>query len=286
MNDSKLLNVGCGRCVHPDWLNVDLDPQHPLVQRVNLLTGLPFEDGRFDAVYHSHVLEHLEPTAARRLIVECRRVLRPGGILRIAVPDLEQITRLYLETLDRCVRTPNATDLGRHRWMTIELIDQMTRTRSGGTMAATMARPGDIDGAWIESRMGNQLQTNSNLDQWDQRSLRQTPKIGKWFRKARVRCAELAIAALLGRSSRRAFREGMFRNIGEVHRWMYDRVSLRQLLESAGFDDVRVCDATDSGIDRYADYQLDHDGQRVRKPDSLFVEASAGRNAAAYRAAA
>ena len=54
---------------------------------------------------------------------------------------------------------------------------------------------------------------------------------------------------------------------------MYDRVSLASLLGELGFVDVRVCQAHESRIDSFDDYQLDRDGERVRKPDSLFVEA-------------
>ena len=67
---------------------------------------------------------------------------------------------------------------------------------------------------------------------------------------------------------------GRFRLGGEAHKWMWDRVSLTRLLLAAGFVDVRVCAATDSGIAGFAAFQLDADeAGRVRKPDSLFIEA-------------
>ena len=67
---------------------------------------------------------------------------------------------------------------------------------------------------------------------------------------------------------------GRFRLSGEVHQWMYDRVSLGRLLTSAGFSEVRVCQAQDSAIADFASYQLDTDeAGAVRKPDSLFMEA-------------
>ena len=67
---------------------------------------------------------------------------------------------------------------------------------------------------------------------------------------------------------------GRFRLGGEVHKWMWDRVSLTRLLLSAGFTEVRVCPATESAIAGFAGYHLDADaGGRTRKPDSLFIEA-------------
>jgi hypothetical protein len=67
---------------------------------------------------------------------------------------------------------------------------------------------------------------------------------------------------------------GQFRLSGEVHQWMYDRLSLGRLLSSAGFSDIRVCKAAESVITDFASYGLDADAQgNVRKPDSLFMEA-------------
>jgi hypothetical protein len=66
-----------------------------------------------------------------------------------------------------------------------------------------------------------------------------------------------------------------FRATGENHKWMYDRVSLAALLERTGFTKVRQCNAGESAIKSFADYHLDTnpDGS-IRKPDSLFVEAT------------
>ena len=62
--------------------------------------GLPFADGTFDAVYHAHILEHLAIEEAPRFMQECVRVTKAGGIVRVVVPDLEAICRLYVEKLE------------------------------------------------------------------------------------------------------------------------------------------------------------------------------------------
>jgi hypothetical protein len=54
---------------------------------------------------------------------------------------------------------------------------------------------------------------------------------------------------------------------------MYDRFSLRRVLEQSGFRDPRRCAADQSRIPEFASYDLDTVGGRVRKPDSLFMEA-------------
>ncbi|MEM9703666.1 MAG: class I SAM-dependent methyltransferase, partial [Planctomycetota bacterium] len=60
----------------------------PGVLAHDLRDPLPFEDGAYDFVYHSHVLEHFRPADVPAFLSECRRVLRPGGVLRVVVPDL------------------------------------------------------------------------------------------------------------------------------------------------------------------------------------------------------
>ena len=72
----------------------------------NLAKGLPFEDATVDAVYHSHFLEHLDRDVAPGFVAEVHRVLRPGGIHRIAVPNLERLCRYYLEDLDASLVDP------------------------------------------------------------------------------------------------------------------------------------------------------------------------------------
>lgn len=57
---------------------------------------LPFRTSKVEYIYHSHLLEHLSLEDARRFNKECWRVLRPGGILRVVVPELSFMARNYL----------------------------------------------------------------------------------------------------------------------------------------------------------------------------------------------
>lgn len=97
----RLLNIGCGALVHPEWINLDVTSSLPGVIRHDIRKGLPFEDASIDACYSSHMVEHLRREDAVRLLTECRRVLKPGGVVRIVVPDLEAITLGYLDALRR-----------------------------------------------------------------------------------------------------------------------------------------------------------------------------------------
>lgn len=123
---STRLHLGCGPGPQPDgWIHLDgswnawlaktpgvrsvlgflkLVPEeaiehhwHSDIVVANLRRGLPFENGTFEAVYSSHVLEHLYEDEALNLLRESVRVLRPGGVLRMVVPDLQALALGYLE---------------------------------------------------------------------------------------------------------------------------------------------------------------------------------------------
>lgn len=108
----KLLNVGCGgkRLADPIWLNIDdLHSQLPVgtparqkldteANYVNfdLSSGpMPFEPGSFDGVLLAHCLEHFPAQEGVRLMAECKRVLRDGGVLMVSVPDASYFKHVY-----------------------------------------------------------------------------------------------------------------------------------------------------------------------------------------------
>lgn len=265
-----LLNLGCGARYHPAWINLDLAPVDASVRRFDVTRPLPFANATFDAVYHSHLLEHLPREDAAPFLCECRRVLRPGGVLRIAVPDLEAIVRLYLQALgDAAAGAPEARR--RHRWLVLELYDQTTREASGGGMRSYLEHQ-ECALAWY--RLGR-----------DGAVLRQefrTPTLparrGAWRNRLRGwlfgSWRERLVRWLLG-DEYALLQLGRFRRSGEVHHWMYDRVLLAELLAEAGFVDFRCVGPLQSAIPRWDAYHLDvtADGE-VCKPDSLFVEAA------------
>jgi ubiquinone/menaquinone biosynthesis C-methylase UbiE len=63
----------------------------------HLTKPLPFQSDTISAIYGSHFLEHLYQTDAQRLLLECKRVLKPGGVIRMVVPDLHAMVVDYME---------------------------------------------------------------------------------------------------------------------------------------------------------------------------------------------
>ncbi len=279
MPSRRLLNLGCGTHFHPAWCNLDLVSDDAAVQEHDIRQRLPFPSGTFDAVYHSHVLEHLTPAQGEQLIQECYRVLSPGGILRIVVPDLERIAQIYLQTLGQAWQGNKQAEEN-YEWMKLELLDQMVRHQSGGMMGPYMVNPGKSNADFVKSRIGAELESCQSRTS----SPKRKRKIHAWLENFRLQTAIAAVGLFLGGHKAEALREGLFRQQGEIHRWMYDRLSLKKLCEQSGLVDFRVCEGSESSIDGFAAFQLDACGQQIRKPDSLFVEcrkaAMANRRAA------
>lgn len=101
-NDTPaMLNFACGSRIHADWINIDFSPIDNRVKKVNLLSTLPFKNESFDVAYSSHFLEHLHPKKALQVCKEMRRILKTNGILRIVVPNLQNMVQTYLDTLKK-----------------------------------------------------------------------------------------------------------------------------------------------------------------------------------------
>lgn len=91
------LHLGCGKLYLKNWVNIDLnescvDMKHDVKNFKDV-----FENDTIDEIYISHTLEHFSRTELIDVLCEYNRILKFGGILRIAVPDLDSIFQLYNE---------------------------------------------------------------------------------------------------------------------------------------------------------------------------------------------
>lgn len=87
------LCLGSGSAPLPGWTNIDLDGTPDV--RLDLGGRLPIADATVLRIYSEHLLEHLSCEQGQHLLRECRRVLAPGGVLRIATPDLTALVHAY-----------------------------------------------------------------------------------------------------------------------------------------------------------------------------------------------
>ena len=94
-----MLNVGCGTDYKKGWINVDNNSDNNIEQldlNWDLRNPLPFADNSVDFVFNEHFIEHLTVEEAQQVIKDLMRVLKPGGVMRIAMPDLEGVVNNYL----------------------------------------------------------------------------------------------------------------------------------------------------------------------------------------------
>ena len=204
-------------------------------------------------------------------------MLTPGGVLRIAVPDLERIVRDYLAEFEAALRGEPTAEAN-YDWLMLELLDQFARAKSGGAMAEALRNDSLPNKSFVQRRIGSslfkavnpsaQMASTNPIRARLQRIVRAGGRIltnshyrRDWFFR------------LFFRNEYPLLQLGRFREAGEVHRWMYDRFSLARLLQEFGLVDILVRTANDSYIPNWPSYQLDveEDGTIV-KPDSLFME--------------
>ena len=125
------INIGCGSAPTPGWKNYDNSPSVKLAKSplkrlmlrslgllnaeqlkfiamakaadihfVNACSKIPEAHGSVEVIYSSHMLEHLDREKAAKFLREAFRVLAPGGIIRIAVPDISYHVNNYLTHRD------------------------------------------------------------------------------------------------------------------------------------------------------------------------------------------
>jgi len=87
------LEIGSGPIKKKGWITLDRSIGAEIFWDLN--RKLPFPDGRFEMIYSSHVLEHFSYKELKKLLSELYRVLEPGGIMSVCVPDASIYIALY-----------------------------------------------------------------------------------------------------------------------------------------------------------------------------------------------
>ena len=153
------LNVGCGP-VQPDgWVNVDNSQRARLrrwlppvdwalvrlglippteftsaTRNFNLLARWPLADNSIGAIYGGEVFEHFTRTDGQRFLGQCFRVLAPGGVLRLRVPDNYIFWKKYVQEYEAAHETPPAGWTGEHaRWVDMFFREICVRPRLLGS---------------------------------------------------------------------------------------------------------------------------------------------------------
>jgi SAM-dependent methyltransferase len=263
----KSLNLACGDFYvkNNDWVNLDWYPHSEYVQKANLITRLEFPDETFKVVYTSHFVEHIPKEKIDFILSECHRVLKPNGVLRIVVPDFENIVREYIQNLE-------SNQFEKAEFNIIELLDQCVRSKSGGTLAAWRGRAGLSQEFrnYITFRTGYVYKNPSMEEKSNKKFHFRIPRITR-TRLQWVYCK------VLTKLMPEWFVQNHvnFTNTGELHKWVYDEKVLSKNLFNVGFKQVLRVSSSESQIEDFPYFPLDLDENgNIRKgAESMYLEA-------------
>jgi predicted SAM-dependent methyltransferase len=93
----RRLNWGCGAAGEPGWINSDVKEGSSIDISADIRDGLPIESGSLDYIVSIHALPMIHFHDLVPVLAELRRMLKPGGVLRLGLPDVDRAIRAYLE---------------------------------------------------------------------------------------------------------------------------------------------------------------------------------------------
>ncbi len=164
------VQYGCGLSAPKEWQNFDASPTLRLqrlpifgallkkqlnvvfpkeVRYGDIVKGLPLKENSCSGIYCSHVLEHLALKDFRTALINTYKILKPGGVFRCLVPDLEIIVKDYLSSLESRPETASIDFIG------------------AGSILGVLERPKGLKGI-VTAVMGN----SHHLWMWDHYSLK------------------------------------------------------------------------------------------------------------------
>lgn len=97
-HDIAKLHIGAGPNLLDGWLNTTLQPIKTGSIHLNAIQPYPLPNSSFDYVFSEHMIEHVTFQDAQIMLSECFRILKSGGRIRIATPDLERMLAVYTDT--------------------------------------------------------------------------------------------------------------------------------------------------------------------------------------------
>lgn len=106
---TRRLTIGAGTHVRPHWLSTDLSPMRRSTVYLDARKPFPLPSESFDRIHSEHMIEHIAYVDAECMLKECRRIMRGGGVIRLATPDLAHFARLM-------VREPTSDEATWIRW--------------------------------------------------------------------------------------------------------------------------------------------------------------------------
>jgi predicted SAM-dependent methyltransferase len=262
----QFLNVACGDIfvVSNLWENCDFAPKTNEVNQVDILSGLPYEDNTFDVVYCSHFIEHIPKSRILDFLQECNRVTKPNGLIRLVLPDFENIAREYLYNIEQGNESFAEFNI-------IEMIDQCTRVKSGGEMVKYFRQSADVNlQEYVKLRTGHE----PNSDHIDSSIFMRLKRAN--FKKVKYKVQRIYSRILIELlPSWFKVNHISMTETGEKHFWVYDFHTIKNILQNSGYFLILRKNAYESSNPEFPIYPLDIDSyNQSRKGElSMYIEA-------------
>jgi len=270
------INLACGQVFieNSNWINFDYVNSSESVKKANLLKRLPIKQEIADLVYSSHFLEHIPRSKVNDFLSEILRILKPGGVVRFVLPDLENMANSYV----------NLRKQGDHQkadFLVLEMIDQCVRNKGGGELGVFFSKiksnPDQYKfmSEFVRERTGDDLtpcsfQQKQNYNFFSKNLKSILASIIQRIQQYWIKIVLLALPPV--------FRDQniSLASMGERHHWIWDFYSLKKILEEVGFLDVKRVSANTSTIKDFPFYPLDIDdeGKPRKGAESMYVEAT------------
>jgi len=269
MTSRYKVNLACGSVFvanDDSWVNFDYNPCSSFVKHADLLKPLPLKDSSAVLLYSSHFLEHIPRPKVFKFLSECFRVLGSGGVIRLVLPDLDNICQTYLRHRD-CGEHEKAN------FVVLEMIDQCVRSNSGGELGRLYGKLKEDIGnykdliSYVRERTGENLLASLSGQQFAKRDV--LNRVNAHLERLWIR----ALVSLLPTAFRT--QNVSLCSVGERHQWLWDFHQLQDVLQSVGFVAIESCGATSS---RYLGFpfhllDVDSDGRPRKGVESMYIEA-------------
>jgi len=246
------LHLGCGNKILPGWINCDFNADNqPKVFAFDCVKKWPFPAGSFSAVYTCHTLEHLTDLEAGQILTNIHRSLKPRGVFRVSVPDLEYNCRLFLECCIKIRKTKNQINKNHLAWARLNLTDQYIRKKTGGEIKEFIETCDSETLKFVVKTTGG----------FEAIKIKDQPSPGK----------PRTLRKILGRIWSGDPSKAL---LPEVHKSFFDEFKLTDMLKTLGFRDIR---RMREGISRISGWNFLHAEINQRgasfRPNSLILEA-------------
>lgn len=269
MNKKLLLNIACGEVYskNKSWINIDIASNSKNVKKYNILSKLPFASNSVDAIYCSHFLEHIPINKVNDFLLECHRILKKNGVMRLVLPDFEALSREYLKQI-------KLKNFKYSKIVLLSIIDQCVRKKPGGELDKYYRR-------LIEEKESRKDEINFinylngvNFKNKNKKKKNSLQKIGLIYlfiwEKLFLYWIKLATYILP-----KSFKDQniSFARTGEIHQWVWDYFTLKEFLVSAGFKKVFKMTFDKTKYKGSKLYKFDVDKKiKVRGIESMYIE--------------